>query len=246
MDLTHRGEIMTTQRYPRSSAAHWYQGVYPGSRMNANTGVIHTTEGVSLPSYGGGASAPTFTVVPNVGARTCSVYQHFDVDRSARALVNAPGGVGTNTLNCVQVELVGTCDPATHTKWGKTPHVFWPQAEDWALMELARLMRWLSDEHGVKLQSTVAWKAYPSSYGTRSQNGVRLTGQQWLDTYGWVGHMHVPENLHGDPGAFPIVRTLDLAKRKAWETPAPAPAPAPSLEQRVAALETRVAALETP
>lgn len=235
---------MTSQKYPRASVTHWFQGRYPGDKMNANTGVIHTTEGTSLPSYGGGASAPTFTLVPDVGARTVSVFQHFDVDVSARALVNAAGGVQTNTLNCVQVELVGTCDPATHAKWGKTPHVYWPQAEDWALMEFARLVRWLSDEHGVKMQSTVAWKPYPASYG--AGNGVRLSGQKWLDYYGWLGHQHVPENLHGDPGNFPIVRVLDLAKRKAWETPTPAPSPTPNptLEQRVAALEKKVKDLE--
>lgn len=233
---------MPAQKYPRASTVHWHQGAHPGSKMDVNTGVLHTTEGSSLPGYEGGSTAPTFTLLPNVASRTVSVFQHFDVDVSARALVNASGGVETNTLNCVQVELVGTCDPAAHAKWGKTPHVYWPQADDWALMELARLMRWLSDEHGVKLQSTVSWKAYPGSYGAKS--GVRLTGQQWLDYYGWLGHQHVPENLHGDPGAFPIVRVLDLAKRKAWETPAPVPPK--TLEQRVASLEARVERLEKP
>lgn len=233
---------MPAQKYPRANVTSWYQGKYPGSKMNANTGVLHTTEGTSLPTYGGGATAPTFTLLPNVAARTVSVFQHFDVDVSARALVNAAGGVETNILNCVQVEMVGTCDPTAHTKWTakKTPHAYWPEAEDWALMELARLMRWLSDEHGVKLVSSVMWKPYPASYGTG--NGCRLTGAQWTDYYGWLGHQHVPENLHGDPGSFPIVRVLDLAKRKAWETPAPAPAK--TLEQRVTALEAAVKKLE--
>lgn len=233
---------MTVQKYPRASVAHWYQDKYPGDRMNANTGVVHTTEGTSLPSYSSGASAPTFTIVPNLGSKTCSVYQHFDVDRSARALVNAAGGVETNTLNCVQVELAGTCDPATHKKWGtKTPHVYWPEAPDWALLEFARLVRWLSDEHGVKMQSPgIKWKAYPGSYG--KSNGIRLTGQQWLNFYGWLGHCHVPENLHGDPGLFPMAKVLEMAKDKAWEQKEPAPSK--TLEQRVSSLEARVKKLE--
>jgi hypothetical protein len=236
---------MTVQKYPRASLAAWYQGRYPGDKMNANTGVVHTTEGTSLPSYGGGASAPTFTLVPNVKGRTVAVYQHFDVDRSARALVNKSGGVETNTLNCVQVELVGTCDPRTHTAWteDERAHIYWPKAPQWALMEFARLVRWLADGHGVKLASTVTWKAYPSSYGT--SNGVRLTGAQWLDYYGWLGHQHVPENLHGDPGDFPMGVVIDLARRKAWEPEPAPPAPKPSTtEERLTDLERRVKALE--
>lgn len=228
---------MADQKYPRASLASWYQSRYLGDQMNANTGVVHTTEGTALPSYGGGASAPTFTLVPNVKGKTVAVYQHFDVDRSARALVNRSGGVETNTLNCVQVELVGTCDPATRKKWtaeGRA-HIFWPEAPDWALLEFARLVRWLSDEHGVRLASTVTWKAYPGSYGA---NGVRLSGSQWLDYYGWVGHQHVPENTHGDPGDFPMAKVLSMAKSKAWETKPP------TTEERLTALEKRVAALE--
>lgn len=232
---------MPTQRYPRASVAHWYQGRYPGDPMNANTGVVHTTEGTSLPSYGGGASAPTFTLVPSIASKTVAVFQHFDVDRSARALVNKAGGVQTNTLNCVQVELTGTCDPKTHAKWtaDNRAHIFWPESPEWALLEFARLVRWLSDEHGVKLASTVTWKAYPGSYGA---NGVRLSGSQWLDYYGWLGHQHVPENDHGDPGDFPMARVIAMAKSKSWE--APPKVPVKTIEQRVADLEKRVKKLE--
>lgn len=233
---------MADQKYPRASLAAWYQSRYLGDQMNANTGVVHTTEGTTLPSYGGGASAPTFTLVPNIKAKSAAAYQHFDVDRSARALVNKAGGVETNTLNCVQVELVGTCDPATHKKWtaDNRAHIFWPEAPDWALMEFARLVRWLSDEHGVRLASTVTWKAYPASYGA---NGVRLSGAQWLDYYGWLGHQHVPENTHGDPGNFPMAKVLSMAKTKAWETK-PAEPKQPTVEERLTALEKRVTVLE--
>ncbi|MBD9723435.1 hypothetical protein PV755_46600 [Streptomyces caniscabiei] len=241
---------MAAQKYPRASLAAWYQSRYLGDLMNANTGVVHTTEGTALPSYGGGGSAPTFTLVPSLKDKTVAVYQHFDVDRSARALVNKAGGVQTNTLNCVQVELTGTCDPKTRAKWiaeGRS-FVFWPEAPDWALLEFARLVHWLSDEHGVPLASTVTWKAYPGSYGA---NGVRLSGQEWTDYYGWCGHQHVPENDHGDPGNFPMGKVLTMAREKAWETKPPAPKP-PTVEERLAVLEktvkaqgARLAVLET-
>ena len=91
---------MADQKYPRASLAAWHQSRYPGDQMNANTGVVHTTEGTTLPSYGGGASAPTFTLVPSLASKTVAVFQHFDVDRSARAACRwraASPGAGLRT-----------------------------------------------------------------------------------------------------------------------------------------------------
>ncbi len=194
-----------------TSGSSWYQDTYLGDAMEVNVGVIHTTEGTSLPSYGGGGSAPNVTGFPDFASQTIKWYQHFDVDRSSRALVNKAGGVQTNTLNCFQIELVGTCDSATHNRWtmNNVKHIFWPEAPDWALAGVAKLVRWLHDNHGIKIQSTVTWKAYPSSYGA---NGVRLSGSQWLNYYGWLGHQHVPENDHGDPGNINWKRIEELAK----------------------------------
>lgn len=201
------------QRYPGASTAYWYQGRYPGSAMESNVGVVHTTEGTTLPSYGGGASAPNFTAWPDIPNKRLRWYQHFDFDVSSRALVNLRGGVETNTLNAVQIELVGTCDPKHRTSWGSRKagrdYLFWPDAPDWALAELGKLVRWAHDHHGIRMQSTVKWKPYPSSYGA---NGVRLTAAQWTRYYGWLGHQHVPENTHGDPGDLDFARVLEHAK----------------------------------
>ena len=194
-----------------ATGSSWYQDSYPGDRMEVNVGVIHTTEGTSLPTYGGGASAPNVTGVPDFANRKIKWYQHFDVDCSSRALVNQSGGVQTNTLNAFQVELVGTCDPATHKKWtdAGVRHIFWPEAPDWALAEVAWLVKWLHDNHGMQIRSTVIWKSYPASYGA---SAVRLTGSQWTNYYGWLGHQHVPENVHGDPGNINWKRIEELAK----------------------------------
>lgn len=201
------------QFYPGASRAYWYEDNYPGDPFEANVGVLHTTEGTSLPSYGGGASAPNFTAVPDFERKKLRWYQHFRVDTSSRALMNLRGGVETNTLNALQVELVGTCDPAAHRRWSRQ-HIFWPEAPDWALVELARFVRWCSDEHRIPMRSTVRWLSYPSSYGSTS---ARLSGGQWQDYYGWLGHQHVPENNHGDPGSLNMARVLTFAKNKSWE-----------------------------
>ncbi|MET7429648.1 hypothetical protein ABZT16_11700 [Streptomyces flaveolus] len=199
------------QRYPGASTAYWYGSKYPGSAMESNVIVWHTTEGTSLPDYSGGSVAPNLTAKPDFNAKRLVWYQHFDFDVSARALVNAAGGVETNTLNAAQVEIVGTCDPATHAKWVKAgyAHLYTPELPDWAIRDLAAFAKWAHDNHGVPLSSGLTFKAYPSSYGA---NGVRMTGAQWTNFRGHCGHQHVPENDHGDPGAFPIAAILSLAK----------------------------------
>lgn len=207
------------QRYPGASTAYWYGSKYPGSVMEVNVVALHTTEGRSLPDYGGGASAPNLTAVPDFGAKRLRWYQHFDIDRSSRALVNLSGGVETNTLNVVQVELVGTCDPATHTKWGAAAHVYWPEAPDWALAGVAEFLAWLNANHGVPLAGPTKWPAYPSSYG--SGGGQRMSGAQWQAFKGVCGHMHVPENTHGDPGAIDFPKLIALAKGQTAPKPVP-------------------------
>lgn len=198
------------QRYPGASTAYWYGSTYPGSAMESNVVVWHTTEGTSLPSYAGGSEAPNFTAKPDFTAKRLAWYQHFDFDVSSRALVNAAGGVETNTLNVVQVEIVGTCDPASHKNWGATPHLYTPELPDWAIRDLAAFAKWAHDNHGIPLTSDVTFKAYPGSYGT--SNGVRMSAAKWTSFTGHCGHQHVPENLHGDPGLLPMAALLSAAQ----------------------------------
>lgn len=197
------------QWFPGANTGHRYDSVHRGSDMEVNVVVWHSTEGTSLPTYGGGASAPTLTAVPDFKAKKLRWYQHFPFDESARALVNKPGGVETNTLNVAQVEVVGTCDPATHKKWGKTPHLYMPELPDWAIRDLAAFALWANDKHKVPLTSGVKFKAYPDSYGN---DPVRMTFAEWTRFKGHCGHQHVPENDHGDPGAFPMDEILAKAR----------------------------------
>ena len=198
------------QRYPgANTSAAWYQDTYGGDDMNVNVVVLHTTEGRTLPGYGGGGSAPNLTAVPDFTAKKLKWYQHFDIERSSRALQNLAGGVTTNTNNVCQVELVGTCDPTTHKKWGSSQHIFWPEAPDWALRDLADFLTWMHAQHQVPLTGPSKWPAYPSSYGATS---ARMTGAEWNAFKGVCGHLHVTENDHGDPGAIDFTRLIALAK----------------------------------
>lgn len=188
----------------------WFQDDYPGATMNADGGVLHTTEGTDWPDYSGGAVAPNATAKPDFKRKRLEWRQHFPVDKSSRALQNRVGGVQTNTFDVFQVELVGTCNPPHATKWGTLRHgvdyLFWPDAPDWALASLAAMLAWLDAQHGIPATSPVhgRWTPYPKSYGA---GGQRFTNNQWSHLKGWVGHQHVPENDHGDPGAldFPAV-----------------------------------------
>ncbi|MEU9643590.1 hypothetical protein [Streptomyces sp. NPDC048188] len=204
------------QRYPGASTAYWHQSRYGGDAMESNVVVWHTTEGTSVPSYGGGASAPNFTALPDFTNERLVWYQHFDFDVSSRALVNKAGGVATNTLNVVQVEIVGTCDPATHRKWGSRAHLYTPELPDWAIRDLATFAKWAHEQHGVPLTSGVTFKAYPSSYGNSS---VRMSNAAWSNYRGHCGHQHVPENDHGDPGLLPMAAILARAAGKPTNPP---------------------------
>lgn len=201
------------QKYPGASLSAWYQDDFPGSVMESNVVLWHSTEGRSLPDYRGGLDAPNITAVPDFAAERLRWYQHHDLDRSSRALVNDPGGVETNTLNVCQVEIVGTCDPATRADWGRRDYddfLYMPMLPDWVIRDLADFAKFMHAAHGVPLTSDVTFKAYPGSYG--SSNGVRMSFAKWNGFSGHCGHQHAPENLHGDPGAFPMRAILDAAK----------------------------------
>jgi hypothetical protein len=60
------------------------------------------------------------------------------------------------------------------------------------------------------------FKAYPASFGP---SDVRMSNATWNNFTGWCGHEHVPQNDHGDPGAFPWARLVQLATEH--DTPAP-------------------------
>jgi hypothetical protein len=211
------------QKYPDASTTHWWQSTWGGDVMEVNVCVLHTTEGVGLTDYAGGSMAPNLTAVADMAAKRLKWFQHFDIDRSSRALRNLAGGVQTNTLNVTQVELDGTCDHSKRERWGDRvagrDYIYWGDPPDWALRDLAAFLRWLNANHGVPLTGPSVWLTYgpdtrrpgvtPASYGA---SPARMTFAQWDAFKGVCGHQHVPENDHGDPGSLPFAKLIALAQ----------------------------------
>lgn len=184
--------------------------------------VLHTTEGSSWPGYGGGGSAPHFTVRRGRATKS-NIRQHIDTAYSAKALVNRRGGVQTNNAGAIQIEFIGSCDRSYARKHGL---FFTEDADDDDLEALAAVLAWIHEEHGVPLviDGNLDWPTTNAAYATAPQ---RLSYAQWNEYRGMLGHTHVPENDHWDPGAFPVARLLRLARagssssgnaRKPWRT----------------------------
>jgi hypothetical protein len=191
--------------YPPASRVQDFSNTYTGALQKPNVLLLHSTEGTSWPSYDGGASAPHLTY-DRKGAKGHRWRQHFPFNRGARALMNLPGGVETNSANVVQVELIGTCNPPNKDK----PGWLWvPGMDDEMIHDIARLWAWLNQEWPIPLTSTLRWLPYPSSYGNTA---VRLTASEWWTFTGLCGHQHAPENTHGDPGDIPHQKILARAK----------------------------------
>lgn len=197
----------TSQRYASSA------------QPEADILVLHTTEGMSWPGYGGGGSAPHVTIRPIPG-KGIEVREHIPFTQYARALVNLPGGPQTNRRGVLQVELIGTCDPKHR---GSSAWYFWPEADAVVIKALADYFRPILAAYKIPHRAPT-FVAYPASYGTRASQ--RLSAEEWNSYNGIVGHQHVPENSHGDPGAFPIAAFIKaLGATPSTAKPA---APAPS------------------
>lgn len=207
--------------YPLANTmAQWFATAYPGTAYPAVEKIVwHTTEGGSWPDYRGGAIAPHYTCRPDFAGKRLEWRAHFPDLVNSRALVNLTGGVQTNLDGALQVEVVGTCDPSA--SWAGVATLRSWALPDWVIDGLARFAAWAYTEHGVPLVGDVpAWRAYPASYGrTASQ---RFSAPRWDAFRGHCGHQHVPENEHGDPGAFMIGPILARAQELVTPTP-PAP-----------------------
>jgi hypothetical protein len=206
--------VTTTTLYPGAiRGSHWYGDTYEGDLMTPNVLLLHTTEGTNIDGYAHGSNAPTLTAGPDFGRKAFTIYQHFPLNRSARALENRPGGVETNTLNVIQLELIGTCDPKHKATWGKlkagVDYVYWPDAPEWCYDALAELIAWMHQHFDIPLSGPSQWLPYPASYG---QTSARMSFAEWEAFKGICGHQHPPENVHGDPGNIPFARILAKAK----------------------------------
>src|SRR5262249_30743143 len=67
-------------------------------------GVLHTTEGTTLPSY---PNPPHFTVGRDGPGQPVQLWQHYPISGAARARANPPGPPETNRWGAIQIEIIG-------------------------------------------------------------------------------------------------------------------------------------------
>jgi hypothetical protein len=181
-------------RVPHGSNLAWAETTNP-------KGVLHTTESSGRASYNSWTIPPHAEVLPIPG-KGIDVHQFIPFTRASFALRHTQSQP-TNTDYAMQFELVGTCDPS-----GPRGAFYWPKADDAVLLDLYRkVIHPLSAGLGIP-EHALTFRPYPASYGA---NGVRLDNAQWDVYTGWLGHQNVPQQDHGDPGAFPWSRMMTLA-----------------------------------
>ena len=197
--------VMVKQRfYPPADRSQWF-GNGSFTMPTIDKLVLHTTETAGgWPGYQGGAITPTLTYEPWRHAWR----QHLPINGSARALRDpAATAVKENRDNVVQVEISCYCDPK-HANGGH----YVTDLDRRALHDLGDLAAWLHTEWGLPLRLAARWLPYPSSYG---RSAARMSGAEYAEFRGILGHQHVSGNDHGDPGALDVRAILARAKRTA-------------------------------
>ncbi len=175
--------------------------------------VLHTTEGAGTVEdlaryYQQSTFWPNLTA--DVSGRVLA--QHIPFSRAGRALTNAAGGEETNRAGAVQVEIIGWSADAPRRPASMVMPLLSDAQVDWLGGQLAPLFDMLPIA-----RRALSFAPYPASYGLH--NGVRMSGQQWREFSGVCGHQHVPENDHGDPGAFDVARFLEATKTSGHAPP---------------------------
>lgn len=169
--------------------------------------VLHSTETPTgrIPAYQGGTVAPQFTYDFTLGS-----YQHVPANYAGRALQNLSGGSQTNRHGAIQVEIVGSCDPR---RKGDSGYVYLPDLSDDDLLRLYdECLEPIMSRMGIKFDDYgLEWVSYPESYASPN-----LTAGAWAMFDGVCGHQHVPENVHGDPGAFPFKRMMQIVNNRSY------------------------------
>ena len=189
-------------RYPGADLTRFYgHGGYSGiDQTRLEKIVLHSTETSAkwgCPGYAGGGNAPTFTINPWPGYR--KIWQHFDTNESARALLNPSSTpVSENRDGVCQIEIIGYSDARTAKTYGYDLRNL--TDDDYAY--IGRLVGWIAREWDVPLVTPDLWPSYPASYGNST---ARMTSREYDAFTGVLGHLHVSGNSHGDP-------TIDPAK----------------------------------
>lgn len=195
--------------FPKADRSQTYDTKYPGMVADRiDVALLHSTEGSSWPNYNGGASAPNMTINFDYANKKVLYRQHFQANRSSRALAGSVNGLSTNRFHVFQIEIVGT------SGWASSENPRAPYRlrndqivknfADWQLEGIAEVLRWLRDEWEVPMVAPFKFVPW--------QRDNRMTAAQWSAFKGVCGHQHVPANDHTDPGEINIVRLLELVR----------------------------------
>lgn len=171
-------------------------------------GVLHTVEGgwdAAISAYRSAGIPPHFTVDPKTRRRG----QHVSLNRSSYAMENDSGGVETNRLHAVQVEIVG---------YAAQSYLMPDEDLEWLGVQV---LRPLANATGIK-PKTLAFYDGRAGFTLATETAPqRMSFEDWLTWDGWCGHQHVPENAHWDPGALNVARAIAYAFPAAPRPPAP-------------------------
>jgi len=154
--------------------------------------VLHTTEGGSYDSNCvllRQVNTPhlVFGVAP--GNEHWSVAQLLPFNVAGKTLQNDSGdGYQTNRANAIQMEIVG----------------FTSQVPNWTDLMYKRLANlFVLIQHRVNIPTKAPWDF---------SNPQRASDAEWVKAKGVVGHVHAPDNDHGDPARFAEGKFIDLVK----------------------------------
>lgn len=208
---------MPQGRYPKAiwRGDGYTTGSYTGGPWKL---VLHTTETSGMPSYTDragrrGGSAPHVTYYP----KTREFFQHTDFNSPARALRDAEGGVHTNRDSVIQLEIICYSDESVVDRYPNTGRVKVSELSDRNLEDIREFIDWVAEEFGVD-------KDWPGrralNYSQANAPGFRLSNAEYEAYDGVLGHQHVPENTHWDPGGLNwnalLIEENDMSAVSSW------------------------------
>lgn len=153
---------------------------------------LHTTETVGVPGYSTGALAPHLTYDTATRAWT----QHYPMTRPAESV-----RIHDND-QLFQIEVV--CYSARSVAAQAPTRRLWVgDLTDGHLSDLAAGIDWIRGYVPI----AAVWPGRAAlTYAEANTPGFRFTTAAFLEYSGILGHQHVPDNTHWDPGAFPWTR----------------------------------------
>ncbi len=198
LDLEREARMAQPILMPGYDRTAWFADDYPQSLVTPEKVVLHSTEGGTLPSYSGGASAPQVTLDPWRRRR----YQHFPLNMPARALLNpASTPVSENRDGAVQIEIIGYSDGNYAVKHGNAEYDLDRLTDDdydWLGQEIAAIC----EATGIRpVLTKKPWIEYPASWGLHTP--ARMSSAEYDSFRGICAHKHVSGNDHGDPDLDP-------------------------------------------